>query len=276
MTAPDLTILIGPYTRLALAVNASVRRDAGALAERGVTALPTRVASPAVRDLAIGEGAPDDRRSAFQNVLKGRSSAVFSALNFLGAPRAAIAKRELFPDMAAMCLGLAETLQSPPRLVLAVEPLDQFFASVGSEALARRVSATPWEVLYEIAWAELAGDIIASLPGVELCVMTPETALCRPHQLATVLFGDAADATDPETWRVAHLSPEGEAALAQLEPEQASESILIELGQKLGNGPDDARMTSDFGIDRLTRTLLAQRFEEDLALMSDLPGVRML
>ena len=55
MTTPDLTILIGPSTRLALAVNASIRGRHAALGERGVTALPHRLASPLVRTVAVGE-----------------------------------------------------------------------------------------------------------------------------------------------------------------------------------------------------------------------------
>ena len=276
MTTPDLTILIGPSTRLALAVNASIRARHAALGERGVTALPHRVASPLVRTLAVGEEPPDARRATFLAALKGRPRSVLPALTFLGAPRAAIARRELFPDMAAHCLGLSKVFEAPPHLVLAVEPLDQFFASVGSEALARRVSATPWETLYEIAWADLAADILAAMPGVALSIVSPETALCRPEALARTLFGDAAEVIDAEAWRAAHLAPEGQAALAQMDLGQTSEATLLDLGRALGNGPDNAEVAEKFGIDGLTRTLLAQRFEEDLAAMSDLPGVRML
>lgn len=276
MNVPDLTFLIGPHTRLALAVNASVRRARGALAAKGVTALPSRAASPLARNVALGEDTPDQRRAAFEAGIGTGRPVVLAALNFLGAPSAAIAKRELFPDMAALCLGVSKAFETTPRLVLAVEPLDQFFASAGSAPLASRVSATPWEALYEISWADLAGDIIAAIPGVDLAVMTPETALCRPQQLAEALFGAAADVVEAESWRAAHLSPEGQAALAGMDLTQTSESVLLDLGARLGSGPDDAEVNARFGIDRLTRTLLAQRFEEDLAAISDLPGVRML
>ena len=273
MTTDGLTILIGPYTRLSLALNSSVRAVRGV---PGLVAMPTRTASPLMRALALGEEPVETRLATFQAALGDVRPAILSALSFLGAPSAAIAKRELFPDMAALCLGLSKAFDAPPRLVLAVEPLDQFFCSIGSDPLARRVSSTPWEVLYEVSWADLAGDIVAAIPGVELAVIRPETALCRPVQLAETLFGEAAGRVDPEAWRAAHLSPAGQAALAQMDVARQSESTLIALGQELGTGLDDATLEARFGIDPLTRTLLAQRFEEDLAAISDLPGVRML
>ena len=276
MSLPDVTILIGPYTRLSLAVNATVRQGRSALNSAGVTVAPTRLASPAARALALGDAPPEQRLSTFRSSFGTDQPVFLAALNFLGAPTQSIARRELFSDMAALCLGLSAACEVTPRLVLAVESLDQFFVSAGSDAVAGRVKTTPWEALYELSWADLASDILAAMPSVELCVIAPETAICRHDQLAGSLFGPGADAIDSGSWQSAHLSPEGQAAIVQLADTNPSEQVLLELADKLGNGPSTEVLADKYGIDGLTQTLLRQRFEEDLARISDLPGVRML
>lgn len=276
MTLPDLTILIGPYTRLSRAINATIRAGRGPLRSVGVAAFPTRIASPSARALALDEAPADVRRATFQTRLGAEGPFLLAALNFLGAPSRSLHKRELFPHMASVCLGLAKSWDASLRLVLAVEPLDLFFASVGSDALAKRVRATPWEALYEVSWADLAGDIAAATPQAELCVITPETALCRSEQLARTVFGSASEAIDPKAWQDAHLSEEGKAAVAQLADTSPTEGMMLELGEALGNTPTAEEIEMRFGIDRLTQTLLRQRFEEDLARIADLPGIRML
>ena len=277
MSLPDLTLLTGPHTRLALAVNATVRRQRGALAAAGITALPNRSASPAARALALADALPEERWATFLNQIGGDRPKILSAINFFGAPPHSFMDGQLLPSTDTLCKGLAASTPEAPRLVLSVEPLDQFFATGGSVPLARRVRATAWDMLYEVSWADVAGKIAAALPDAELCVMTPETALCRSGSLAQFLFGtEGAAEIAHEAWQAAHLSPEGQAALAQMPEQGVSETALIELGERLGNDAAVADLTEHFGIDGLTRTLLRQRYEEDLARIADLPGVRML
>ena len=54
---PKLTILLGPQTRMAFALNAHIRENRPYLTGKGMTVLPSRLASPLVRralDAAIG------------------------------------------------------------------------------------------------------------------------------------------------------------------------------------------------------------------------------
>ena len=278
MTIPDLSILVGPYTRLTLAINAAIRTHRAAMAASGVVALPTRGASPLARALALGPGTGEERWATFLEALPAAAEkpVFLSALNFLGAPAAAISARDLFPGAEELFTGLAGALTTPSRLVIGIEPLHCFFAASASDALAARVAKTGWEALYEISWADLVEEILNCFPGAETIVVTPESGMLRPGQLSETLFGLAGQAIPSRAFQDAHLTTEGRAALSQIAPEHASEPTLRELFERLGNVPEREVLASRFGIDRLTSTLLTQRFDEDVERLSAMEGVRLL
>ncbi len=278
MTIPDLTILVGPYTRLTLAINAAVRSYGAAMNSAGLVALPTRIASPLSRALALGPGSGEERLATFQAAIPAiaEKPVFLSALNFLGAPASAISARDLFPGAAELLSGLGSTVTSPPRMVVGVEPLHCFFATAGSDALAAQVAKTSWETLYEISWADLVEEIRQCVPEAEIAVITPESGMLRPQFLSHELFGPAAQLIPTRAFQDAHLTTEGQAALSQITPEQATEPVLRELYEKLGNVPGRDALKTRFGIDGLTATLLTQRFEEDIESLAEMEGVRLL
>ena len=83
MTLPALTILVGPYTRLTLAINAAIRSHRAAIEKAGLVALPTRGASPLARALALGPGSGEERLAAFRQALPSAAGrpVFLSALN---------------------------------------------------------------------------------------------------------------------------------------------------------------------------------------------------
>ncbi|MXQ09150.1 hypothetical protein GQ651_14985 [Alphaproteobacteria bacterium GH1-50] len=280
MKLPPVTFLVGPYTRATLALNAAVRDRRAHMAEAGLTAFPSRTASPVARALALGEGSLAEREAAFDAAVgldaDGGGPVLLSSLNALGAPVQAISGRDLFPEMGAFFAGLARTRYAGARIVVGVEPLTLFFASAGTEALAKRVSNTPWEVLYELSWAELLRDIRALCPEAELLVVTPEASVARAGEVLDTIFGPAAAATHARGLQNAHLSVEGQAVLQTFDAAGAGENVLTDILSRLGSGPSDDELEARFGIDRLTATLLDQRFAEDVAALSRMDGVHLL
>lgn len=272
MTLPELTILMGPPTRAAYAINDQVRIHRWALATHGINAAPLRLAGPAARALAMDEDTSETRLAAYEDRFKPDTYALWSAINLFGPARVAYRGGELLPGAAPVFLGLSR-LPARPRLVITIEPLHRFFAGLGSGALSGRISKTSWDVLYELSWAELISDMRAILPEHEICVISPDAALCRAEGMAETLFGEGAGLIDVDAFRNAYLSSEGQAALAAMKPEQVSEDILRELGHRLGNAPEPADLEARFGIDKLTATLLDKRFDEDMVAIGKIPGV---
>ena len=280
MSLPPVTFLVGPYTRAMLALNGAIRAGRAPLAAAGLGALPSRAASPIARALAMGEGPVTAREDAFaasmEQVGEGARPVLLSALNALGAPVQALSGRELFPEAGAFFAGLAATIHRSARIVVGIEPLPQFFATAGTGALAKRVSKTPWEVFYELSWAELLRDIAALCPETELLVVTPEACVCRPASVTATLFGEASGPVDPRGLRAAHLTPEGQAAAERFDEAGAEEGVLADILSRLGNGPAPDVLKARFGIDPLTATLLDQRFAEDVTEIAGIDGVRLL
>jgi len=263
---PVLTVLVGPETPVALALNDFVRRMRGLMALHGLAAVPNRRAGPVLRQAANSRVAAAARLTALHDVT-GAGPAFLSAVKFLGLPRRGFRGRSILPGVAVRLAGLGELgLGAGLRLVIAPAALPAFFLATGSEATAARVSATPWETLYELSWAALADEIAEALPGAEISVLAPRRAATRSPEVLAALFGPAAAASE-EPWALlaSALDETGRAVLAeQFGGAPPSPAVAEELLDSFPAGPGRAELRAQLGIDDLTATLLEQRLYEDL------------
>lgn len=269
---PDLTILLGPQTRVAYAVNAFLRENRAFLASKGIKAVPSRLASPIVRR-AVDERPIDARRGEFADMVDDGPT-FLSAIHTFGPPQAGLVKGELFPDAEVSMAGL-EPIAGRARFILAIDPFPEFFIAAASEPLEERVRRTAWELLFELSWHELLSELVELLPEASFLVLSGHRIGGRLQELETRLVG-TIDAPFP--------SPH--ALLRHL----VSDTGAAVLDRMLANGEPDAGTLADLygsfaqrvtvqecrerlGIDKVTGILLNQRFEEDLAAIETLPRV---
>ncbi|MGR3515352.1 MAG: hypothetical protein ACU0GG_21520 [Paracoccaceae bacterium] len=269
---PDLTILLGPQTRLSLAVNAHLRENRQYLHTRGIRALPSRLASPMVRR-ALDDRPLEERAAEFKAATEGRA-AVLSAINMFGPPQAGLAKGELFPDAELTLAGL-DPIIGGARILLAIDVLPEFFIAAQSDALEDRVRKTPWEILYELSWYELVNELVALLPSAQFLILTDAGVGRDLKKLEATLLGEAAQNMPHPYTLLRHLiNSTGTAVLdrmhAQGVPEEAT---LTELYRSFVAVAGPAQHRERLGLDKVTGILLQQRFEEDLEKIASLPRV---
>lgn len=269
---PPLTVLLGPQTRVALALNAHLRENRQFLSSKGITALPSRLASPILRR-AVDERAEDERLEEFSERTTPRP-ALLSAINMFGPPEAGLSKGELFPDAELKFAGLAPLLGAA-RIVISIDTLPAFFLAAQSEPLEERVRRTAWEVLYELSWSELVSELVDFLPDADFMIVTgaiPGKDLAR---LAEELMGPhSADLPSPLTFLRHLISETGHAVLARILERGAPDAATIaDLYKSFALRPTPADLRDRLGIDKLTGILLDQRFEEDIEKIAALPRV---
>ncbi|MEM7632069.1 MAG: hypothetical protein AAF227_08645, partial [Pseudomonadota bacterium] len=165
---PDVTILLGPQTRVAYAVNAFLRENRTFLASKGIKVLPSRLASPIVRR-AVDERPMEARRAEFADAVADGPT-VLAAIHTFGPPQAGLVKGELFPDAEVSVAGL-KPIAGKSRFILAIDPLPEFFIAAASDPLEERVRRTPWEMLYELSWHELLSELVELLPDASFLVL---------------------------------------------------------------------------------------------------------
>ena len=272
---PPLTILLGPHTGLSLGLNTIVRTERAALVAAGLDAMPSRIASPMLRR-CLNDRPAEERAAEFAKATANRP-VFLSALNFFGPPQAGMLQREMFPNVEKSLAALAE-IAPRARLVMCVDALPALFLAAGSEPLEARVLRTPWEVLYELSWAELAQEIKVALPDAELIVLTPESSGRNARTTLHRLFGTAAmTMSDPNALLRSVITETGHAVLDRLVAEgDASDAMLAELHASFARRPTQMECNQRLGIDKVTFALLEQRFAEDLAAIHALPGTRVL
>ena len=264
----DLTLILGPQTKGALALNAFVREAGAALAAEGVHALPSRVASPLVRRLLDARIPAVDRQRALDKAAHARP-AILAALNTLGSPEAALKNGAFFPDAEATLEGLAPFLGAA-RIVLIVERLPALFLASNSDRIEARARATSWEVLFEFGWARLARAITEAMPKAELLVLTPKGMGQSSAAVLKELFGTVGG--DPNWLLRALINETGRAVLDRMGKEEpAPAQTLSDLYTSFADQPSLDEMLKRLGIEKITSVLLDQRFEEDLAEIAALP-----
>ncbi len=261
-------------------MNDVVRTSGADIAAAGVTALPNRIAAPAIRAATAADFSDDERHGSLASALcLGDGHPVFlSAISLLGAPAAAYRGQELFPDAERIFYAPGSGLSTlVSRLVVTIEPLHHFLFSLASPTLHQRVADSPWEALFEISWSDLIAELSEAFPSRQVLVLTPDAAFAGARTLLSEFFGAAGTTIDPAILQQQHLTPDGQAALTMIraagEPEP---DILEELLAAYRATPDPGHLEARTGIDKLTSTLLDQRFLEDLSDLDALPNVRLL
>lgn len=269
---PDLTILLGPQTRVALALNAHLRENRQFLSNRGVTVLPSRLASPLLRR-AIDDRPEAERLEEFSAQTQPRP-AILSAINMFGPPEAGLSKGELFPDAELRFAGLAPFV-GKARIVISIDTLPAFFLSVDSEPFEARVRRTAWEVLYELSWHELLSELVDFLPEAEFLVVTGMIEGEGLAKFAQVLVGPESDGLPAPYTYLRHLiSDTGHAVLSRiLDRGKPDVATIADLYRSFAVRPSNAELRERLGIDKVTGILLDQRFEEDLVRIAKLPRV---
>lgn len=272
---PQLTIILGPQTRVAFALNALVRENRPFLASKNINALPSRLASPMLRR-AIDERPEDERLAELDESTRPRP-AVLSAINMFGPPQAGIAQNELFPDAEVKFSGLAKAAKGA-LIVLCIDPLPSFFLANENALLEERVRQTSWEVLFELSWFDLVREIVEVLPDADFLVVTGRGVGNNPSALIErILGGTSQDIPNPHALFRNLINETGHAVLDRmLEKATPEASTWADLYQSFALRPSKGETIERLGIDRLTGILLGQRFEEDLEQMKSLPRVEVL
>lgn len=276
MTAPaDLTILLGPQTTAGQALNTVIRENRHRLSDAGLSTFPARLATPLLRR-AYDERPHDVRIKEFETSTQ-RRPAFLSAVNFLGPPHAGLAQSELFPDAELALAGLAEVAPKA-RLIMAIDPLPAFFLAAGSSALEARVQSTPWEILYELSWADLIRAVTDTLPEAKLLILTTRGVGETHGTVLQRLFGEYASHIAPPTGLLRYLITEtGRAVLDRLEAQSAPDAnTLEEIYASFALTAQPALVSEKLGIDKVTGLLLDQRFEEDLDAIRAMPRVEVI
>ncbi len=273
---PNLTLIIGPQTGLALSLNALIRTLRAPLKRAGLTALPSRVASPLLRRCLDIHRPQGEREAEFTREVR-PGPTLLSAVNFLGAPQSGLHKGEMFPGAEVALSGLGQ-LVGPARIVFCPDNLHNFFLATNSDVLEERVRRHDWATLYELSWADLAKEIIAAVPGCELLVLTPSGAAINSPQVLSRLLGPGARVVpDMFTLMKGAVSQTGVAVLDRmLEEREPDETMLADLYQSFAETRSVSEVEEKLGIDRLTMTLMQQRFDEDLAVIASLPSVEII
>jgi hypothetical protein len=271
---PPLTLLLGPQTAVSLALNSIAREHRATLAQAGMTALPSRAASPLIRR-CLDDRPLAERRADLAAELP-RRPAFLAAVNFFGPPEAGLSNRELFPDAEMALAGLSE-LAPGARILLAVDPLPRLFLAARSEALETRVRRTPWEDLYEIGWADLVREVVEAMPGSSVMVLTGQGTGAASGDVMERVFGEAAAKLPPHALLTPLITETGRAVLTRLVGQETPDAArLAEVYASFADLPDKADIRDRLGIDKVTRILLDQRFEEDRAAIAALPGVEVI
>jgi len=271
-TLPKVTILLGPQTRLSLALNAHLRENRQYLRARGLIILPSRVASPLVRRI-LDKRPVDERIADFKSATE-QGTAILSAINMFGPPQAGLAKGELFPDAELTLAGL-DPVVGDARIVLALDELPELFLAAKSEAFEERVRNTSWEVLYELSWHDLVSELVDLLPTASFLILTGARAGEDLQRLEAALLGEqTGKLPQPYTLLRNLISETGVAVLDRmLSRGTPDHETLADLYKSFAVKASLPEQKEKLGLDKVTSILLTQRFEEDLEQISTLPRV---
>ncbi|MEM6387455.1 MAG: hypothetical protein AAF718_14590 [Pseudomonadota bacterium] len=270
-----LTLLLGPQTPLALAINAHLRENREFLRAQCTAAMPSRLASPLVRR-ALDHRPLDERMKEFHAAV-GNGPAFLSAINMFGSPQEGLALGELFPDAEVTLAGL-DPIIGEARIVLSIDVLPALFLAMESPMLEARVRRTSWEVLFELSWFDLVSELVALLPSASFLVLSGPKATTDIFQLEKRLFGSQADLFPRRFTLLRHLISEtGGAVLDRIVAHGKLDGpVVTELLASFALKPSQETIRDKLGIDRLTGILLQQRFEEDVAQIATLDRVEVL
>ncbi len=275
MAPSSVTLLLGPQTRLGTALNDAMRAGRRSFANANVHSVLGRITSKIIR----GHEGGNDMRSVRRDFgLTTDGDVIISAISLLGSPAAAFHRNEMFPD-AELRLNTARSIFKPfaPKIVLTLEPIHHFFFSTNSQAVFDRITATPWEQLYELSWADLVDEVSATFPASDIVVVAPKSLKRGTAKVVKEVFGPVAAEVDQNEVLKRHLTLAGSMALDRLvEAKQNKPAHVAELMASFPDLPNANVLRARTGIDPLTSDLLTQRFEEDLKSIKSMPSVRVI
>ena len=175
-------------------------------------------------------------------------------------------------------LGLVGKIAGHCQVVLAVEPLPRLFLAAGSERLESRVRATGWEDLYELGWAELARSVVERMKAARLLVLTPGGMALRSQEVLERIFGDEITRVSDPNWLFRQaINATGIAVLDRLlETANPDAVTLKELYESFAVEPSVEEIETRLGIEKITATLMEQRFREDLDAIAGLPRTEVI
>ncbi|MGI9395486.1 MAG: hypothetical protein ACR2OY_12625 [Boseongicola sp.] len=276
----QVTLLIGPQTRLSDALNNTVRQYGDFIADAGVTAITNRIAGSTLRAAAAENLSDGERQATLESglSLKDGRPVFLSVINFLGPPTDAFRQQELFPNSGRTVSGVGPAFSTMvSRVVVTIEPLHHFLLSLPSPTLHERIAKSRWEVLYELKWSDLVLELCEAFPLSRVLVVTPDAAFFGAKTVLSELFGTAGCEIDPILLQRPRLMLDGQAALAQLHAtNDLGPDILEKLFAAHRDTPDPAQLETRIGIDKATSKLLDQRFLEDLHDIEQLPNAHLL
>lgn len=272
---PDVTVILGPQTRVAIALNAHLRENRHYLRMQGVTAVPSRLATPIVRR-AIDERAEAERVEEF-NAKATPRPIVLSAIGMFGQPQNGLANGELFPDAEVALANFAPFLKQG-RVVFCIDALPAFFLAAGAPALEERVRQTAWEILYELSWHELLSEIVDLLPDASFVILTQEGFGKDPRKALELILGSAGEGVPhPHTMLRQMIDQTGHAVLDRMLARGLSDKdTLVEVYKSFVMRPTKDDLKDRLGMDKVTNILLEQRFAEDLVEISKLSRVQVI
>ena len=270
---PNLTLFLGPQTQAGLALNLAIRNNRPGLIKAGLLAQPTRIASPALRGLLDRKRPLAERNAGFAAFMD-QVPAFYAALNIFPMTHKGLPRFQLFPDAPAQLDALSEVVgYSRLRVIVTPDQLPDFFLAAGSEVLERAVRETSWDVLYELSWVDIVADLRASLPKAEILVLTPRGMALGQGPLVDRLLGPGAGVVGPFHFLREALDVTGQAVLDRMDPDsQLTDEVAADLYASFALRADEAMCDERLGIDRVTRALLAQRFDEDMAEIIEIAG----
>ena len=275
-TLPALTLFIGPSSQHGLALNAAVRASRPALAKKGVAAYPLRLAGQAIWAVCDRNRDIEDRQGEFDRIL-GEAPAFYCALGLLSLAKN-LGSGQLFPLVEQNIRNLAEVAgEADIRFVIAVDTLPDLFLSQNSAVLDARVIRSDWAVLYELSWLEPIRAIRQAFPNAGITVLTHAGAALNAEDMLRHLFGSYAHLLAPRPILQSALNTTGQAVLERMGSDVTpDEDVARELYQSFANRADADECRTRLGMERLTRKLLLQRFDEDLTVIAALDDVTVI
>lgn len=263
----DVTILVGAHTREAAALRSYVVANRATLRARGICASLNRNASRLFAGRLVAPTAEAGRALIAQAGGDGAKGVFLTYPNAFGPQSAALRDEVLYPEAEARAAALAALFpEDRLRLLWAIAPLDQLFARA-KRGLAQAARQAPWEMLYELSWADRVEILLDMLPELEIAVLTPEALARRDARVLAAVFGD--EASPPGALARHALDAEGQAAMDRV--------LLPDVAALLARHPaDPPRDVYRLGIDRSMVTLFRQRFQEDVARLGAMERVTVL
>ena len=272
----DLTIVVGPQTESAFALNSYVRKFAPLLKDAGVKALPVRASMSLISRVTYPSRPLAERIFDLQNDAE-LHPVTLCAINFFGPPESALKSGKFFPEPESFTRPLGE-VAGKARIILAVDALYKMFLAPGATRLEARVKVTGWEHLFDLGWLELARAVSVGFPEAELLVLTPEGLALRSEDvLARVFYRDKPVQGDPHWLLRQALTETGQSVLDRIfATSDPDEKILSEVYGAFRKEIPHSDIEARLGIEKITATLLDQRFREDLDAIAALPRVEII